>query len=284
MRWRSLAIFANPCDGSSGGLALEDESSARAVYVIDDDRDIRLSLVFQLRTLGYHVHPFVGAADFLAGCEDLRPGCILLDIRMPVMDGDQALSAMRARGIDWPVIVITGNAEVATAVNVMKNGAIDFLEKPFEEVHLQAALARGFKIIAADDARRREAEHASALVTRLTPREKDVLRHMLGGDANKVIAHRLALSVRTVEMHRAHALAKLGARNVAEAAALVGARLPSNPQWRARICEGFGSLTPDRPSGAPVVLALTPSDAPVAPAPASGCGRRADPHHPSAGC
>jgi two-component system, LuxR family, response regulator FixJ len=212
-------------DGASGGI-LTDEASARLVYVIDDDRDIRLSLSFQLRTLGYAVHPFVAAGDFLAGCADLSPGCILLDIRMPDMDGGEALVAMRARGIDWPVVIITGHADVSIAVDVMKNGAIDFLEKPFDEDQLVAALAHAFALLDAARDRADKVRQTAALLARLTPRETEVLHHMLAGEANKIIAHRLDLSIRTVEMHRASLLTKLGARNLAQAAALVGARLP----------------------------------------------------------
>jgi len=196
------------------------------VYVIDDDRDIRLSLAFQLRTMDYDVHPFIGASDFIEQCHELAPGCLLLDVRMPEMDGGQALIEMRARGIDWPVIVMTGHAEVSMAVTFMKDGAFDFLEKPFEDAQLQVALVRGHERLAADRLRNEATRHAADRLGRLSAREKDVLRYMLSGETNKVIAFRLDLSVRTVEMHRANVLAKLGARNIAEAAVLVGGRLP----------------------------------------------------------
>ena len=200
--------------------------SSGIVYVIDDDREIRLSLSFQLSTLGYKVYPFVAAADFLEQCADLTPGCIVLDIRMSGMDGAQALVAMRQRGIDWPVIVMTGHAEVSVAVDVMKNGALDFLEKPFEDHELQTALQRGFSRLEDDRAQAERMRRAKERLARLSPRERDVFRLMLGGEANKVIAHKLDLSIRTIEMHRANVLAKMETRNVTEAAVMLGGRLP----------------------------------------------------------
>lgn len=196
------------------------------VYVIDDEREIRLSLAFQLRTLGYDVHPFVAAADFLDQSDALRPGCVLLDVRMPGMSGNEALALMRQRGIDWPVVIITGHAEVPVAVEVMKNGALDFLEKPFEDAELQDVLRRGFLELRARREHAAVAERTRERLSHLSARENDVLRLMLAGDANKAIAHQLSLSVRTVEMHRANVLAKLEVRNVAEAASLVGGTMP----------------------------------------------------------
>lgn len=191
------------------------------VYVVDDDREIRLSLSFLLRNLGYEVHPFVDAGDFLESSAALKPGCILLDIRMPNMDGGAALLALRQRGITWPVVIITGHAEVSVAVDVMKNGAMDFLEKPFDDTELVAVLDRGFAQLRADAARAEDSHAVAARLARLSLRERDVLNLMLEGRANKTIAQQLNLSTRTVEMHRANLFTKLGSRNLAEVAALV---------------------------------------------------------------
>lgn len=198
----------------------------RHIYVIDDDREIRMSLTFQLRTLDYDVQAFVDPRDFLDRFDTLRPGCVLLDMRMPGMDGSQALLAMREAGVHWPVIVMTGHAEVSMAVESMKNGAVDFLEKPFEDQELQDALKAGFDRLDADLARAESRKAADGRLARLSPREREVLGLMLEGEPNKALAFRLDLSVRTIEMHRANLLAKLECRNMVEAAALLAGRVP----------------------------------------------------------
>lgn len=196
------------------------ESQGRIVYVVDDDRDVRLALTLQLRTLGYEVYPFIGAVDFLEDLETLAPGCILLDVRIGASAGLQAVAELHARSIEWPLVAMSDHAELSLAVHVMKCGAIDFLEKPIEQDVLRTVLRDGFEKLDEDQARRRSRDDAKQRIALLSPREQDVLRQMLDGASNKQIAHGLALSVRTVEMHRANVLAKLGVRNVAQAAIL----------------------------------------------------------------
>lgn len=117
------------------------------VYVIDDEAEVRAAIAFQLAAAGRSVATFTDGAEFMAAAPALTPGCILLDVRMPGQDGIALLATFKARRIDWPVVVMTGHGEVTTAVQAMRAGAIDFIEKPFEEALLFAALANGAAIL-----------------------------------------------------------------------------------------------------------------------------------------
>jgi two-component system response regulator FixJ len=192
----------------------------RLAYVIDDDRDMRMSLRMLLQEDGIDARPFLSAADFLDGLAELRPGPILLDVRMPVMDGIALLEALIERGVRWPVIMMTGHAEVPLAVKAMKLGAIDFLEKPFPHRELSALMARAFDLLGAlaeegvlSDARER--------LERLTTRERQILDGVARGLSNKEIALELELSHRTVEMHRSRMMRRLGARRLSDVIALL---------------------------------------------------------------
>lgn len=125
----------------------EELSMARRVYLVDDDQDVRVSLSFLLRTAGIEPRPFASGIDFLTSIDELQPGCILLDIRMPTLDGFGVMAELARRGSEWPVIVITGHSDIAVAVQAMKLGAIDFLEKPFEGELLVSALDLGFLML-----------------------------------------------------------------------------------------------------------------------------------------
>lgn len=194
--------------------------STRIVYVVDDDRDVRLMISYMLSDAELTSHPFAGGSDFLAALPDLKPGCVLLDVRMPDMDGLAVMAELSARGVDWPVIFMTGHGEVPVAVDAMKLGAIDFLQKPFTEEALLACFRRGFDLIdsRSDAAERRAA--ARARVEQLTVREREVLDSLLSGLSNKLIADRLGISLRTVEMHRGNMMDRLGVDNLAEALTL----------------------------------------------------------------
>jgi two-component system response regulator FixJ len=173
-----------------------------------------------LGTADVQSRPFASGTDFLEALDDLKPGCILLDLRMPEMDGFQVMGEMSRRENEWPVIVMTGHGEVSVAVRAMKLGAIDFIEKPFEENVLLISLERAFSLLKErrETARRRQV--AQERVNALTPREKDVLRGLMAGMANKLLARRFAISLRTVEMHRANMMDRLGANSLAEALTL----------------------------------------------------------------
>jgi two-component system, LuxR family, response regulator FixJ len=194
--------------------------STRLVYVIDDDREVRRSISFMLGAAELTSHPFASGSDFLENLDDLQPGCILLDIRMPQIDGFEVMAELRQREIDWPVIVMTGHGEVAIAVRAMKLGAIDFLEKPFSEEALLACFETAFALLAERGATARRRQEAVGRIAQLTGRETEVLRGLLAGRSNKLLANDLGISLRTVEMHRGNMMARLGVDNLAEALGL----------------------------------------------------------------
>lgn len=195
---------------------------AARVYVIDDESEVRRSLHFLLSTAELVSWPFAAAEDFLENLEALVPAPILLDIRMPEVDGIQLMTELRRRGIDWPVIIITAHGDIRVAVKAIKLGAIEFLEKPFEFEELEACLKSAFENIA--DAKNAVSVRKAALARfdLLSPRETEVIDVLLQGIPNKTAAHLLSLSVRTVEMHRANALAKLQVKSIAEVVRLAG--------------------------------------------------------------
>lgn len=187
------------------------------VYIVDDDRDVRSSISFMLGTSGTPSRPFGSGRDFLDSLDHLEPGCILLDIRMPDMDGVEVLQELARREIDWPVVIMTGHGEVALAVQTMKLGAVDFLEKPFDEELLRHCLQRASALLKRDNeaaARRRESK---SRIAKLTERERDILQGLVAGLPNKLIAHRFGISLRTAEMHRANMMQRLGVKGLAEA-------------------------------------------------------------------
>jgi two-component system response regulator FixJ len=204
-------------------------SGPHPIYVVDDEPGIRMSLVHALESDGHVVWSFSSGPDLLAVLDTVPPGCQLLDIAMPEMDGLAVMAELTARRCDWPVIVMTAHGDIPTAVAAMKLGAMEFIEKPFGRNVLPDAIARALAHLALSDIRRADRRAARALLARLTPKEMLVLRALMTGDPNKVIAHRLGLSVRTVEMHRANLLAKLEMRSVQQAAAQLSGMLDEMP-------------------------------------------------------
>jgi two-component system response regulator FixJ len=194
-------------------------ATVRTAYVIDDDRDIRVSLRMLLQEDGIDARPFLAAADFLDEIDTLHPGPVLLDVRMPGMDGISLLQELVERDIRWPVVMMTGHAEVALAVKAMKLGAIDFLEKPFPHQELSTLMARAFELLDEQSAVGGIAD-ARERVERLTPRERQILAAIANGRSNKEIAMELDLSHRTVEMHRSRMMRRLGARRLSDAISL----------------------------------------------------------------
>jgi two-component system response regulator FixJ len=194
--------------------------TGRAVYVIDDDSDVRKSLHFLLAASSIMAWPFGSADEFLDLLPNLAPAPILLDVRMAGTDGLQLLDLLGDRAPGWPIIMMTAHGDVAMAVRAMKRGAVEFLEKPFAAAALEAALDQAF--VTVDRLRQTlDARHeARALIGQLSRREIDVLSLLMQGALNKVAAHRLGLSPRTVEMHRGNALGKLGLKSLVEVMAL----------------------------------------------------------------
>lgn len=180
----------------------------RVVHLVDDDEAIRRSASFMLKTSGYSVRAFASGPELLKE-RALTPGCILLDVRMPRMDGIEVQKALHARGVTLPVIIMTGHGDVDVAVQAMKNGAVDFIEKPFEKAVLLGAIEEGFARIDDLGQNRTRAVEARIMLDALTPRERDVLLGLARGFANKTIAFDLGISSRTVEIHRANLMTKL---------------------------------------------------------------------------
>lgn len=191
-------------------------SADRLVHIVDDDEAIRLSAGFLLRTNGYTVKLHASGAAFLAEAGRDTTGCVLLDIRMPDLDGLAVQAALAGRGLALPVIMLTGHGDIALAVRSIKAGAVEFLEKPFQKAVLLAAIEEAFRRI--DDADRIQLDAADAVVrlAALTPREGDVLRGIVKGQPNKITAFELGISTRTVEAHRAALMTKLQARSLSE--------------------------------------------------------------------
>ena len=187
------------------------------IYLVDDEEAIRRSVGFMLRSAGYRIEAFVSGVEFLKKARDLEPGCVLLDIRMPGMDGLEVQQALSDQGIALPIIIMTGHGDITTAVRAMKAGAIDFIEKPFEKTVLLSAISVASARLDNDGRRRTRAEEASTRLNVLTPRERDVLNGLVEGLPNKTIAFDLGISPRTVEIHRANLMAKLGVKSLSEA-------------------------------------------------------------------
>lgn len=189
----------------------------RVVHLVDDDEAIRRSASFMLRTSGLVVKTYSSGIELLAAGKELEPGCILLDVRMPGMDGLEVQMALKERDIRLPVIVMTGHGDVSVAVQAMKVGAVDFIEKPFEKATLLSALEEGFAQLTRTGTRAARAEEALAQLDVLTPREREVLEGLVKGYPNKTIAYDLGISPRTVEIHRANVMSKLGVASLSEA-------------------------------------------------------------------
>jgi two-component system response regulator FixJ len=189
----------------------------RTVHLVDDDEAIRRSASFMLRTSGLIVKTYPSGVEFLEAAPGLEPGCVLLDVRMPGMDGLEVQQALKERGLSLPVIVMTGHGDVSLAVQAMKSGAVDFIEKPFEKATLFEALDQGFAQLAQAGARAARGEEAQARLKVLTPREHEVLEGLVKGHPNKTIAYDLGISPRTVEIHRANVMSKLGVASLSDA-------------------------------------------------------------------
>lgn len=188
----------------------------RTIYVVDDDASVRRSLHFMLSSQAMTVWPFSSATDFLDQLPTLVPAPVLLDIRMANIDGLQLLEILKVREVSWPVIILTAHGDVAVAVRAMKLGAIEFLEKPFEPELLDNALGQAFALLEHSEHEMSERDRARFRIGQLTARESETMAILMEGVLNKEAAHRLNLSVRTVEMHRANALVKLGVKSIAE--------------------------------------------------------------------
>ena len=187
----------------------------RTIHIVDDDAAVRRSLERLLESMEFATVSYPTPEDFLLAAPGLSEGCVLLDVKMPGIGGLEVQARVTGLGFFLPIIVITGQGDVQTAVRAMKAGAFDFLEKPYEDMVLLASIEAAFSSAPAD--RMQQAQDATLRIGRLSPREREVLDALVAGASNKVIAFDLGLSVRTVEVHRARMMERLGTRQLAEA-------------------------------------------------------------------
>lgn len=198
------------------------------VFVVDDDAAVRQSLEWLVGSVGLRTQTYESAQAFLDAYDRERPGCLVLDVRMPGMSGLELQERLAAEGVTLPVIVVSGYADVPTAVRVMKQGAVDFIEKPFSDQamldRIQASIERDQK------ARQAQAERARARGSRdsLTRREAEVMALVIVGKSNKEIARDLAISPKTVEVHRANVMKKMQADSLADLVRLAERSAPSD--------------------------------------------------------
>ncbi len=193
------------------------------IYVVDDDEAVRDSLTLLLKAVGLRGQAFSSAAEFLDNYDPEQHGCLVTDIRMPGMSGLDMQDELNKRGAPIPLIFITGHGDVPMAVDAMKSGALDFIEKPFRD---QELLDRVHQALTWDQERRTKNLEILAIRERLatlTPRETEVMERVAQGQANKVIAMDLDVSQRTVEIHRARVMEKMGVRSVAKLVRAVAA-------------------------------------------------------------
>jgi two-component system response regulator FixJ len=187
------------------------------VFIVDDDPAVREGLQALLDAKGFAVECFASAEAFLAAIGAERRGCVIADVRMPGMSGLDLQREMKRRAQDLPIIIITGHGDVPLAVAALKAGAVDFLEKPFDAVAILDTVDEALRRIEANrPAGGMDRAAIAARVGQLTAREREVMDLVVAGHPNKVVAHRLGIAVRTVEIHRARVMEKTGARNLSE--------------------------------------------------------------------
>jgi two-component system response regulator FixJ len=186
-----------------------------SVHLIDDDPDVRDSLAFLLSTADIATQAYESATAFLATAASAR-GCVITDIRMPEVDGMELVRRLKTLGIDLPIIVITGHGDVPLAVEAMKAGVRDFIEKPFDDTVILGAVRQALAASADASAAGSQRAEILARIQLLSAREHQVLEGLVAGKANKVIANELDISPRTVEIYRAHVMSKMQARSLSE--------------------------------------------------------------------
>ncbi|HTV53066.1 MAG TPA: response regulator transcription factor [Steroidobacteraceae bacterium] len=191
------------------------------VFVVDDDEAVRNSLRFLLKSVGLPTQSYGSATEFLHGYRPNQPGCLVLDVRMPAMSGLELQQQLNVRGAVIPVIFITGHGDIPMAVEAMQAGAFDFLQKPFRDQDLIDRIQKALAKDAKNRSALREHERIRERFASLTPREREVLTLMTQGKPNKIMAHELGVSQRTVEIHRARVMEKSGAASLAQLVRMV---------------------------------------------------------------
>jgi len=191
------------------------------IYVVDDDEPMRDSLVWLLESKGLRVEACASAETFLERLHDDMHGCLVLDVRMPGMSGLELFERLSARGVTLPVIFVTGHGDVPMAVSAVKKGAVDFIEKPFNDAEMLRLIEQCLETDRKQRASRRQHDAVRQRIASLTEREREVMDLVVAGRLNKQIANELGIAMKTVEVHRARVMDKLGAGSVAELVQLV---------------------------------------------------------------
>jgi two-component system, LuxR family, response regulator FixJ len=191
------------------------------VHLIDDDEGVRQAVAFLLTSSGFAVRVYESAVAFLDALGSVQPGCVVTDVRMPGMDGLALQRELNIRDIRLPVIVMTGHGDVPLAVEAMKAGAVDFIEKPFNDEALLSSIRAAIDRHTRDAQRGNEITAIKAKLASLSPREREVLDGLIAGLPNKTIAYDLKISARTVEVHRANLMARMGANSLADLVRMV---------------------------------------------------------------
>jgi len=189
--------------------------SSECVFIVDDDPGIRDSIRMLSESAGFKTRTFPSAEAFLADPSPKR-GCLIADVRMPGMNGMELQEEIGRRYAQLPVIIITGHADIPLAVRAMKAGAVDFLEKPFDGARLMESVRRATEMGSKTRSRKEESRTARRLLDHLSQRERSVLDRLVQGQPNKIVAHELGISPRTVEIHRAHIMLKMDASSLAD--------------------------------------------------------------------
>ena len=202
-------------------------SDADIVHVVDDDEAMRDSMAFLLRAENFQVQTYADAADFLAALPQIKVGCVVTDVRMPGMSGIELLQRLRELKVSLPVIVVSGHGDVPLAVEAMKTGALDFIEKPFDDDVFLRAVRTALGAQAVDSQRQAQKATINSRLESLSNREREVLEGLVAGHPNKTIAYDLGISPRTVEIYRANVMEKMQARSLSDLVrmALVGGLL-----------------------------------------------------------
>lgn len=189
-------------------------TKAATVYVVDDDPSMRDSLRWLIESVGLRVDAFPNADAFLEQFHNDTPGCLVLDVRMPGTSGMELLDMLKNRGVHMPIIIISGHGDVPMAVQALKRGAMDFLEKPFRDQELLEQVSRAIEMDQNQRKRQASVSGIRARLEKLTPREREVMVMVVGGYANKQVANRLGLSEKTIEVHRSRVMGKMQAKTL----------------------------------------------------------------------
>lgn len=202
-------------------------SDASIIHVVDDDEAMRDSMAFLLRAENFPVQTYAAAADFLNALPQIKSGCVVTDVRMPGMSGIELLQRLRELKVSLPVIVVSGHGDVPVAVEAMKSGALDFIEKPFSDEVFLRAVRMAINAQAVDSERQAQTATINSHLESLSKREREVLEGLVAGHSNKTIAYDLGISPRTVEIYRANVMEKMQAESLSDLVrmALIGGLL-----------------------------------------------------------